>query len=422
MSVARAIVRLTRLDRLERREGVDDRAVVSAFTARLLDELLSGMWTVLAPTFRRVFGLSLIELGLLFQAVEWTALAVEPLAASTIDHSSRRRLVGFGAAAITAATAVMAVAPSYAVLLVGFAGYALGSGPLCHTADVIVLESFPGSSERAYSRATILDTVGAMAGPAIVSVVLFAGWSWRWALAIGCIAGVAYSMAASRASFPPPPRRRDDGESLFRAFVTGVRSAVSHREIRRSLLVLFAFDTFEAAFVLKYVWLHDDVGLSEPLVATWAVAEQMVDIFALVLLDRWLRTARSRTILHGAALALVVLPALWVLAPGIAGKVLAGIPLALVWATVWPLAKSQSLTVEPKLAGATQAVSTLLPIVPLALLETWLARAIGIGPAMAFTAAAGAGTIAVLTSAVGGQPVDVRAWPASEADTDGSPS
>ena len=397
MSFTRAVVGLTRLDRLERRPDVDDRAVVSAFTARFLDELLSGMWTVLAPTFRRVFGLSLIEVGLLFQAVEWTALVVEPVAASSIDHSSRRRLIGVGAAAITAATAVMAAAPGYAVLLVGFAAYALGSGPLCHTADIVVLESFPGSSERAYSRATVLDTVGAMAGPAVVSAVLFAGWSWRWALALGCAVGVVYTVMASRASFPPPPRRRDDGESLLRALLTGLRSTIAHRGIRRALLVLFAFDVFEAGFVLKYVWLHDDVGLSEPLVAAWAVAEQTVDIVALVVLDRALRTRRGRTILNRAALALVVLPVLWVAAPGIAGKVLVGIPLAFVSAAVWPLAKSQSLTVEPALAGATQAVSTLFPIVPLALLETWLARSIGIGPAMAVTAAAGAAAVAGLT-------------------------
>jgi MFS family permease len=421
MSLARAVVRLTRLDRLERRANVDDRAVVSAFTARFLDELLSGMWTVLAPTFRRVFGLSLIEVGLLFQVVEWTALAVEPLAASTIDHSSRRRLVGLGAAAITAATAVMAAAPSYSVLLLGFAAYALGSGPLCHTADVVVLESFPGSSERAYSRATILDTFGAMAGPAVVAVVLSVGWSWRWALAIGCATGVVYSVTASRASFPSPPRRREDGESLVHAFVSGLRSAVAHREIRRALLVLFAFDTFEAAFILKYVWLHDDVGLSEPLVATWALAEQAVAVAALVLLDRRLRTQRGRTILNRAALALVALPALWVLVPSIAGKVLVGIPLVFVWAAVWPLAKAQSLTVDPNLAGATQAVSTLFPILPLALLETWLARSIGIGPAMALTAAAGAAAIAALTFDRSGEAA-ASPPPVSEAGTDGSPA
>jgi len=395
-TIASALVRLTRLDRLERRAGVDDRAVAVAYTARFVDEVLSGMWTVLAPTFRRVFGLSLFQVGLLFQAVEWVALVVEPVAASTIDHSPRRRLVAGGAAAVTASVAVMAAAPTYAVLLLGFAAYALGSGPLCHTADVIVLEAFPSEPERAYSRATILDTVGGLLGPAIVSAVLFVGWSWRWALVVGCAIGCVHAWAASRATFPAPPRSRHEGQSLLRAFWSGARSAVAHAEIRRALLVLLAFDLFEAAFVLKYVWLHDDVGLSEPQVALWAALEQGVDIVALVVLDRWLGRRSGRVILRVSALVLAVLPVAWVLAPGVGGKIVVGVPLAFAWTMIWPLAKSQSLTVEPSLAGATQAVSTLFPVLPLTLLVTWLSTVVGLGAAMAGTAAVAAVLIAML--------------------------
>jgi hypothetical protein len=64
---------------------------------------------------------------------------------------------------------------------------------------------------------------------------------------------------------------------------------------------------------------------------------------------------------------------------------------------VWPLAKARSLTVAPELAGATQAVTTLYPILPLALLESWLASAVGTGAAMALTAALGAALMLVLT-------------------------
>jgi len=63
---------------------------------------------------------------------------------------------------------------------------------------------------------------------------------------------------------------------------------------------------------------------------------------------------------------------------------------------IWPLAKSQSLAAAPSLAGATQAVSTLFRVLPLALFETWLAGAVGIGVAMAGTAAVAAALIAVL--------------------------
>lgn len=396
--ITRAVIRLCRLDRLARRDGVDDRAVASSFTARFLDELAGGAATVLLPTFRRVFGLSLFQLGLLLQVLDWVALVVEPVAASTIDHAPRRRLVAGGAAALTASVAIMASAPNYAVLLLGFAVYGVGSGPLAHTADVVILESFPHDPERAYSRATLLDTCGALLGPAIVSATLFAGLSWRWALGAIALVGLAHARAASRATFPPPPRSRDDGESLLAALVTGVRAAVAHRDIRRALLVLLAFDLFEAAFVLEYVWLHDEVGLSEPVVALWAAVEQGVSVVALLALDRWLRTRDGRAVLRAASVCLVVLPAAWVLAPGVAGKVAIGLPLAVATAVVWPLAKSQSLTLEPRLAGAVQAVTTLFGVLPLVLLETWLADAIGIGAAMALTAGAAATLMAALVS------------------------
>jgi MFS family permease len=376
---------------------VDDRAVAVAFTARFVDELLSGAWTVLTPTFRRVFGLNLFQVGLLVQVLEWVALVVEPLAASAIDHSSRRRLLAGGAAVLVLSTLAMAAAPGFAVLLLGFALYGVGSGPLAHTADVVVLESFPQDPERAYSRATVLDTCGALLGPAAVAVALFAGASWRLVLLLLAVVVGGYAWTASRAAFPPPPRVRTDGESMLGAFAAGVRAAVAHPEIRRALLVLFAFDVFEAAFVLKYVWLHDDVGLSEPAVALWAVGEQLVGIGALLVLDRWLAGRAPRRILQVAAALLAVLPAAWVAAPGVGGRIVLAIPLAFATALVWPLAKSRSLTIAPELAGASQAVTTLYPIIPLTLAETWFASTVGIGPAMAVTAAMGAGLILVLT-------------------------
>lgn len=396
--ITRSLIGLCRLDCLARRDGVDDRALASSFTARFIDELAGGAATVLLPTFRRVFGLSLFQVGLLVQVLDWVALVVEPVAASTIDHAPRRRLVAGGAAALTASVALMASAPSYAVLLLAFAVYGVGSGPLAHTADVVILESFPDDPERAYSRATVLDTCGALLGPALVSATLFAELSWRWALAAIAVVGLVHAWGASTATFPPPPRSREDGESVLAALVTGVRAAVANRDIGRALLVLLAFDLFEAAFVLEYVWLHDEVGLSEPVVALWAAVEQGVSVVALLALDRWLRSHDGRAVLRAASLCLVVLPGAWVFAPGVAGKVAIGVPLAVATAVVWPLAKTQSLTVEPRLAGAVQAVTTLFGVLPLVLVETWLAGTVGIGPAMAATAGVAAALMAVLVS------------------------
>jgi MFS family permease len=384
-------IRRAGLDRLGPRADVPERAISLAFTARFVDEILSSAWDVLTPTFRRVFGLSLVQIGLLDQVLTWVALVVEPIAGTLIDLRSRRLLMGFGAAAVGTSLLVMAGAPSFAVLLVGFALYGVGSGPLAHTADVVVVETFADNAERAYSRATFIDTCGALAGPALIAAAGFAGVSWRVVLAMLGLGALAYAYGIRRTSFPAPPRVHNGDRHPVRDMLDNVVTVVRHAEARRALLVLFWFDVFETAFLLEYVWLNEGVGLSEPAVALYAAAAQVVDLVALIVLDRWLTRWDACRILRISAVALIVLPAAWVAAPGVGGRILVGIPLSFAYAMVWPLAKSRSLTVIPELAGATQAITALFAVVPLAVAQAAFSEAVGIGPAMAVTAAVAAG-------------------------------
>ncbi|MDQ6948040.1 MAG: MFS transporter [Actinomycetota bacterium] len=384
------LIRFARLDRLRRRDGVSDRAVALVFFARFTDEVLSGAWTVLAPTFRVGFRLSLVQVGFLSQILNWVALVVEPIAAVHIDLRERRSIMCLGAFTLAGSALVMGVAPNYLVLGLGFALFGLGSGPLACTADVVVVESFPDSAERAYSRATILDTVGALAGPGLVALAVAVGLSWRVVLVAlgGCAAAYGVGLATTR--LPRPSQVAEPGQRWAARLWANGRTVLGDAGARRWLLVLLCFDLFESAFVLKYIWLHDAVGLSQPLVALFAVGEQLVDLVALVLLDRWLVRRGAGQLFRAAATALIVLPTMWVVAPGVAGRVVVGVPLAFAHTLLWPLAKSQSLTAVPDLGGATQAITALFPLVPLSIVEARLATAVGIGPAMAVTATVGA--------------------------------
>lgn len=400
--ISSRLVRLARLNSLRPRDTVSHRALALTFGARFVDEVASGAWLVLTPVFRRTFGLSLVQVGLLTQVLTWAAVVVEPITASLIDVASRRPLMTFGATAIAASVTVMGASPSYGVLLVGFGIYALGSGPLAHTADVVVVESFPDAPERAFTRATFLDTTGAMLGPAIVAVATVAHISWRTVLVglgVGC---ATYALAVGRTPLPAPPGRRADGWRMLTQAASGMRAAMRRPQVRRAVLVLLCFEVFEAAFVLKFIWLHDTLGLSEPAVAAWGAAEQVVDVVALVMLDRWLRARDAIGLLRRASAALAVLPALWVVAPGVWGRVLLGVPLAFGHTLIWPLAKSRSLVAAPELAGSVQAVTTLFPLLPLAIIEGAIAEMIGMGAAMALTAAVGATAMLAAAGRQGG--------------------
>ncbi|MDQ1417206.1 MAG: hypothetical protein QOF81_2819, partial [Acidimicrobiaceae bacterium] len=245
---------------------MSDRAVALVFVARFADEVLSGAWTVLSPTFRVVFRLSLVQVGFLSQVLEWVALAVEPVAALQIDLRSRRPIMAIGAFALATSVLVMGLAPSFLVLGLGFAVYGLGSGPLAFTADVVVVEAFPFDAERAYSRATFLDTVGALAGPGLVALAAAAGVSWRVLLvALGACAA-CYGVGLGATRFPPPSHVPQPGHPWALRVLANGRTVLSNARGRSWLLVLLCFDLFEAAFLLKYIWLHDTVGLSQPLV------------------------------------------------------------------------------------------------------------------------------------------------------------
>ncbi len=146
--------RLVRLPGEGRSPAVSDRALGLSFSGRFVDEVLSGTWSALTPTFRSHFGLSLLQVGLLDQVLSWVALVVEPPASLLIDARSRRVLLTLGATCVGLSTLLMGLAPSYAAMLAALAIYGVGSGPLAHTADVVNVEAYPDDPERAFGRAT----------------------------------------------------------------------------------------------------------------------------------------------------------------------------------------------------------------------------------------------------------------------------
>ena len=121
------VMTMVRARSLRRRDDVPDRAAALVLVARFTDELLSGALTVLTPTFRSTFGLSVVAVSALEQVLSWVALPVEPVAALLSDVRSRRVLLSFGATAVSLSLLVAGLAQGFAGLLVAFAVYGLGS-------------------------------------------------------------------------------------------------------------------------------------------------------------------------------------------------------------------------------------------------------------------------------------------------------
>jgi hypothetical protein len=187
--------------------------------------------------------------------------------------------------------------------------------------------------ERAYARATAIDTMGALLAPATVAAALALGVSWRVVLVGLGLGALAYAVALGRTPFPPPsptsghppsgdgvegseePEGRADGG--LRHLAGNLRAVVVDRRARPWLLCLLWLDVLEATGVVRALWLADDVGLGQAGLAAYVVGEQVVALAALLWLDRRAQvSAGPGRLLVSASAGTIGLHPLWLVAPG----------------------------------------------------------------------------------------------------------
>ncbi len=368
---------------LPRAPGFSPLQVILAYGGRFSDELMSGLPDVLMPTIQQQLGLNLAQIGLLRQAMETVSQVVDPIHGLLLDVWDRRWLMGLGAAGAGVAIALIGLAPTFALLLLAYALYGAAGGPLTHTGDVLVVEAYPNAPDRAYSRSVLIDTVGAALAPLLVALVFWLGLPWRWLLVGIGISALVYAGLILRTGFPRPVQvQRKAGVSLWRTLRGNVREVLANPQARRWLIFLFCFDLLETPFVLKTVWLAQEVGMSQALVGVYVAAEMGVGVISLLVLDRWRARAETGHGLRGGAGGGALLFPLWLLVPGVDSRLVLMIPLTFFFAMFWPISKVRALTSAPGRAGAVTAVSSLFGFVPFPLLFGLLAQAIGLSNAM----------------------------------------
>ena len=365
---------------------------------RVADELLSGLPDVLMPTLRAHFGLTYTQISLLDLALRYVAALVEPAAGLLIDVWHRRWLMAWGAAGVGLSIMLLGLAPNFLFLLAAFAVYGLASGPLAHTADVVLVEAHPTAPERIFTRATMLDTVGALLSPLSVTVALWAGLSWRWLLLALGFSALLYAVALLRTTFPPPANGQlKHAGALLAGLRHNLRQVLHSRDVWRWLAFLFAFEILETPHIFRTVWLNEQAGMSQALVGLYLALEMAVNLISLFYLDRWLARSSARRVLQLANGALFVLIPLWLYAPGLWLRFLLALPLNFFLSVYWPIGRAQSLTSAPGRAGAVTAINAIFGLVPLSLLFGLLAEALSLTTATLWVSLAALLLLALVT-------------------------
>lgn len=360
---------------IPRAAGVTDRQVALGLSARFYDELLSGLPDVLMPTIRVQLGLSFLQISLLSLTLNYVAAAVEPVSGLLIDVWPRRWLMAWGAAGIGLSIILMGAAPTFLALAIAFGIYGLGSGPLAHTADVVLVEAYPAAPDRIFARATMLDTVGALLGPALVTLTFWLGLPWRWLLVGLGASSLVYAAALLRTHFPPPLAAPDheNPPGILARIGGSVKTVFAHPAARYWLLFSLAFELLETPFQFTTVWLAEHVGMSQALVGVYQVMGMAVGLVSLWTLDRWRQRVSTQQVLWRAAIGVALLYPAWLFTPGIWPRFLLAIPLTFLFAMFWPIVRSQALATLSGRAGAMTAVLSLLGLLPLPLLLGMLA-------------------------------------------------
>jgi MFS family permease len=291
--------------------------------------------------------------------------------------------MAWGAAGIGLATAVIGAAPTFGMLLLGFAIYGLASGPLAHTADVVMVEAYPDDASRIYTRSTLIDNIGALLAPLLVTVTIWLNLSWRWLMIALGFSSIIYAILILRTRFPRPINdQENEGQSMGQLMRKNIKLVLSNRTAVLWLLFLFVHEFAETPYQFTSIWLREQAGMSQALVGLYIVVELAVGIVSLLYLDRWLARSSQRQIIRTACLGVLILYPAWLFLPGILTRFVLALPLNFLLTVFWPIGKSQSLASVPGNAGAVSAIHSMVALVPLSLFFGLLAEAITLTGAM----------------------------------------
>ena len=162
------------------------------------------------PALREAFALDERAVSWVFTAFVLANLAGLPLMAAWADRAGRRTVYLTDIAVFAVGTVVVALAPSFEVLLAGRVVQGVGASGIFPVATAVVGDTFPAESQgRAVGMLGAVFGVAFLIGPALGGIVLeVASWRWLFALSLP-LAAVVFALSArvvpdTRAPDPKP--------------------------------------------------------------------------------------------------------------------------------------------------------------------------------------------------------------------------
>ncbi len=347
--------------------------LLAALAAELADELADGTRGAAVPLIRHSLGLGYEQIGLLFSVPLILGGLLElPLGILAGRGSTRRRAVLAGGLVFIASLAGAAAAGSFGWLLAAFVVFFPASGAFVSLTQAELMDADPARRAQHMARWTLAGSLGAVAGPLLLSAVIAAGGSWRTAYlalaAVAAIAWLALARTTPHRSAPEGPGP-DEPESAVRTKsrkIPRVREAAGVLRASgglRWLLLLQVADLLLdvlTGFLALYLV---DVAHASPAQAALAVAVRLGaglagDVLTVHLLER----TRDLPVLRAAAAAAAVLYPAFLLVPGLAAKLAVLAALSVATASWYPVMQARwyrSLPEHSDVAVSLESAATL---------------------------------------------------------------
>lgn len=357
------------------------RVLLVLLVVEFLDELAGGVLGAALPQLRTDLGLSYGQVGALFAVPALVGNLIEVPFGVLADRGHRRRLVVGGGVAFTAALAVMATAPGYAVLLAAVVVYYPASGAFVTLSQAILVDTDPGDGSALMARWTLAGSVGVVAGPLLYGVVVTLGGDWRIALGFVAALFAVGTVAVARLAIGEATLDDDDTPPGWR----DVLAAARRRSVLAATALLHLSDLLgDVLTVFLGLYLVDVAGLSPGGaalgLALWAGAGLVGDGLAVPLLDR----LDGRVVVRATAVAAAGIFAAMLLVDPIPVKLALVAVLGLATAGWYPVLQARFYATMAGRSGIAvsfgSASGILAGAIPLAL--GYVAGRVGLGPMM----------------------------------------
>ncbi len=348
-----------------------------------LDELAFGAIGAAWPVIRDDLALTYSQIGLLLGLPLILGNIVEPALGLLGDLGHRKRIILVGGVFFLASMLMIGASSSFILLLVASILSSPSSGAFVSLSQATLMDLDPGRRELSMSRWTLAGSLGVVAGPALLALILFADGSWRIPMFLSAGIALILTLALAPRRFPPPPAEEE--RLTFRGLLSDFWAAIRRGEVLRWLMLL-ALGDLMLDVLLGFIALYGtDVASVSPavaglMVAVWSGVGILGDALLIPLLTR----TDPLKYLRISALLMLGLYAGFLLAPWIPVKFILLAAMGLLNSGWYAIPQARLYATLPGRSGTAMAVTSAFGVIAGAIpwLLGGLAQQFGLAPVM----------------------------------------